>query len=214
MFLILRFCCATLSACIVILYIPRPAYPLYLVSSDLTWFWYEDPAFKMRVMGGGLWMAVWALLEIRSFRRSGQPTPKLLTHLRYGPIAILILSIAMATAFDVLLIQYSRWQIVRYIHSDAPPTERPSFKLHNNYRSFCVNGMAANEYELYGDTPAAYINAPDAATRARALQASMSVYDWINLPNDGPSIVALKKAATDPDPMVRELAAKLSADLF
>ena len=74
--------------------------------------------------------------------------------------------------------------------------------------------MAANRYDLYGDTPVAYIDAPDPATRARALQASIYVYDWINQPNDGPSIDALKKASTDPDPMVRDLAAQFSADLY
>ena len=188
MLLLLRLCCATLSACIVVLYI-RPAL-------------------------GALWMISWAFLETRSGIRPGQRIPRLLTHLRYGPIAIMVFTIATILASDFLLIQYSRWEIVRYIHSDAPATEEPSFKLHNNYRSWCVNGSGAHQYELYGDTPAAYIDAQDAATRARALQASMKVYDWINMPNDGPSIDALKKAATDPEPMVREIAAKFSADLF
>ena len=55
----------------------------------------------------------------------------------------------------------------------------------------------------YGDIQVAYIDAPDAATRARALQASIYVYDWINQPNDGPSIDALKKASADPDTMVK-----------
>lgn len=221
--LLIRLCCATLSVCIVILLLPNPTHLLYRLSpywncwSDYCreqWFWYDDLAFKIRVITGVLWMALWAFLEIRSFRRIGLPIPKLLTHLRYGPIAILVFSIATILASDVLLIQYSRWQIVRYIHSDAPVTERPSLKLHNNYRGWCGNGMPANEYDLYGDTPAAYIDDPDPATRARALQASMDVYDWLNQPNDGPSIDVLKKAAADPDPMVRDIAAKFSAELF
>ena len=159
-------------------------------------------------------MASWAFLEIRSFTRSGRRVPRLLTHLRYGPIVILVFSIATILTSDLVRIQYSRWEIVRYIHSDAPANERPSLKLHNNYRHWCGNGMAANRYDLYGDTPVAYIDAPDAATRARALQASIYVYDWINQPNAGPSIDALKKASADPDPMVREIAAQFNADLY
>jgi hypothetical protein len=69
-------------------------------------------------------------------------------------------------------------------------------------------------YYLYSNTPAAYIKDPDPAIRARALQASMYVYDWLNHPSDGLSITTLKKAASDPDPMVRDVAAKLSAELY
>ena len=72
--------------------------------------------------------------------------------------------------------------------------------------------MAANEYELYGATPAAYIDDPDPARRARALRASMYVYDWLNNPSDGPSIEVLKKALVDSDPTVRRIAAGYWSD--
>ena len=220
MFVLLRLCCATISAYIFVLYMPNPVYLLYPLlrslgaSSDEEWYWYYDLAFKVRVITAVLWMLTWALLELRNVTRAGRPTPKLLTHLRYGPIAILIFSVATIVASDFLLIQYSRWQLVRWIHSDAPVTEKLSLKLHNNYRGWCGNGFSANEYDLYGDTAAAYIDDADPAIRARALQASMYVYDWLNHPHDGPSIVALKKATTDADPMVRDIAAEYNAELF
>lgn len=220
--LLLRCSCATLSAFIFSAYMPNPAHVLYRLSAyndcigeycQEQWYWYDDLALKLRVATVALWMLLWALLEIRRLRRSGLPTPKLLTHLRYGPIAVVVFSVVTILATDFLLIQYSKWQIVSYIHSDAPVTERPSFELHNNHRGWCGNGMAAAEYELYGDTPAAYIDDPDPATRARALQASMYVYDGLNQPKYGPSIKALEKALWDPDPMVREIAAKFNAEL-
>ena len=214
MFFLLRLCCATLSAYIFIFFMPDPPYQLFLLSPDEDLSWYFDVVDRIKLIAGALWMASWAFLEFRSFRRSGQRVPRLLTHLRYGPIVILVFSIAMITAFDFMLIQYSRWEIVRYIHSDSPVNERPSLNLYNNYRHWCGNGIAARRYHLYGDTPVAYIDAPDPATRARALQASIFVYDWINQPNDGPAIDALTKASMDPDPMVRELAAEFSADLY
>ena len=60
--------------------------------------------------------------------------------------------------------------------------------------------MAAHEYALYGATPAAYYDDPDPAVRARAVQASTYVYDWLNNPGDGPSVEVLTKAQDDPRP--------------
>ena len=222
MFLFIRFCCAATSAFIFAAYVPSPAYVLYRRSPywdcwseycQAQLYWYEGLDSGIRVVTVVLWMALWMFLELRSRRRFPWPGPRLLSHLRYGPIAVLLIAFAGSYATEIAWIQYSRWQIVHYIHSDAPLTEHPSFRLYNNYRGFCANGMSANEYELYGDVPAAYLDDPDPATRARALQASMYLYDWINNPNDGATIGALRKAAADPDPMVREVAAKYSAEL-
>lgn len=220
MLILLRCLCAITSAFIFSIYMPNPAKMLYRLSPYYDcpgdycreqWYWYDDLALNIRFAAVVLWMLSWAFLEIRTFRRHNGLTPKFLTHLRYGPLAVVVFSIATIVATDFLLIQYSRWQIVSYIHSDAPVTETPSFDLHTDYRGWCGNGATAAEYELYGDTPAAYIDDPDPAVRARALQASMYVYDGLNQPKDGPSIEALEKALRDPDPMVREVAAKLNA---
>jgi hypothetical protein len=223
MLFLLRTCCATLSAFIFVLYVPNPADLLYRLSPYWNcWgdycqsqrFWYESLSVQIRVITATLWMVSWALLEIRShYRRFTRPAPKLLTHLRYGPIAVLILSFVTIPISDVLMIQHSHWEMIRYVHSDAPVTERPSLKLHNNYRGWCGNGWSASEYWLYGDAAAAYIDDSDPAIRARSLQLSMYVYDWINNPGDGPSIAALKKALADPDPTVRDIAARFNAEL-
>ena len=225
MFILLRLCCATLSAYIFVLYMPLPPYLLYRLTQllgeypGMEWIWYDhrafdEIAFNVQLVTAGLWITTWGLLELVGLRRVGQPTPKLLTHLRYGPIAILLLSIATIVASDQFLIQYSRWELVSWIQSDVAVSEQPAFTLYNNDRGWCGNGMSATRYYLYGKTPAAYIDDPDPATRARALQASMYVYDWLNHPHDGPSITALQKATTDPDPTVRDIAAKYSAELY
>src|ERR1041385_5628686 len=147
MFFLLRLCCASVSAYIFVLNMPNPAFLLYRFSrcsSELVedqWSCYNDFTFNVRVITASLWMATWALLELRNLMRAGQPTPKLLTHLRYGPIAILIFSVATIVASDFLLIQYSRWQIVRWVHSDAPATEEISLRLYNNFHGWCGNGF-------------------------------------------------------------------------
>ena len=225
MFILLRLCCAGLSAFIFASYMPLPPYLLFRLSQlfgeyrVMELVQYDRPAFdelgfKIRGITIVLWIATCTFLELRKLWRAGQPTPRLLTHLRYGPIAILVFSIATILASDFLLIQYSRWQLVRWIHSEAAVTETPSLRLHNNDRGSCGNGRSATEYYLYGDTAAAYIDDPDPAIRARALQASMYVYDRLNHPSDGPSITALRKAATDSDPRVRAIAYKFSAELL
>jgi hypothetical protein len=219
MLILLRLGCATLSAFIFVLYLPIPSYLLFRLADYwgedgvTSGLWCQDVAFNLRIIAASLWMLTWACLEFRSARRVGQPVPKLLTHLRYGPIAILVFSVVTIIATDLFLIQYSKWQLVRWIHSDAAVTETPPFRLHNNYRHWCGNGMSANEYDLYGATPAAYIDDPDPAVRARALQASMYVYDWLNNPYDGPSITALRKASADSDPTVSYIAAQWRAKL-
>lgn len=219
MLILLRLCCALLSALLFVLYLPHPVYVLsrftgYASDYYEDRWWYNDLDLKIRVVTFVLWMATYTFLEFRGRRRAGQPTPKILKHLRYGPIAVLILSIATILATDQLLIQYSRWQLVRWIHSDAPVTEEPLLKLHNNDRGWCGNGRIATRYYLYGDTAAAYINDPDPAIRARALEATMHVYDWINHSTDGPAINALRKAELDADPQVRAIAAKFKKELY
>lgn len=215
MCVLLRLFCATVSAVIVMLVTWFFGYVLFRLSPYWNCYgeycyeqqlWYEDFVSKLGYIVGAFWIAAWVFVEIRNLRRPGRPFPKLHAHLSYGPIATLVLSIVMILATDVFLIQYSRWQIVSYIHSDAPVTETPSLNLHNNYRGWCGNGLYWHRYDLYGATPAAYIDDPDPAVRARALQASMYVYDWVNRPSDGPSVTVLLKARTDQDPMVRAIA--------
>ena len=222
MFLFLRLCSAMLSAFIFVVYMPNPAHLLYRLSPyydcaseycDSQWYWYEDLAFDIQLSTAALWIALWAILEVRNRRRFPLPTAKILTHLRYGPVAVFVFSVVAILATDFALIQYSRWQIISYVYSDAPVTERPTFDLHNNYRHWCGNGAVAQEYALYGDTAAAFIDSGDPATRARALQASMFVYDWLNHPGTGPAIEAVKKATADPDPMVRDIAEKYRSEL-
>lgn len=222
MFFLLRLLCAALSAYIFSLNMPNPAHLLYRLSPyngcwgdycETQWYWYDDLAIKIRIVTMMLWMGLWAFLEVLNFSRSTRLAPRLLTHLRYGPIAVVFFFIVAVAASDFMLVQYSRLKIVGYIHSDASVTEHAALELHNPDRGWCGNGRAATEYYLYGDTAAAYIDDPDPAVRARALQASIQIYDWLNKPVDGPSIDALRKALSDPDPKVREIATEFNADL-
>jgi hypothetical protein len=221
MFLV-RLCSALLSAFVLTVFLSRSSF--YIWSLLCGWrsdeLCYENfDMFRqvvsiITVVGGVLWIISWLTLEILARYRSHGPRSRLLTHLRYGPITILLLSIGAVLITDMALIQYSRWQIVNYIHSDAPPLRRPTFNLHDDYRSFCGNGFAPHRYAVYGSTPAEYLDDPDPGVRARALHASVYLQDrWANPPNSS-SLDLLGIAANDPDWMVRTIAAEYYVELF
>lgn len=154
------------------------------------------------------WLAVWLLCELIVYRRrSVGKRSLLLSHLRYAPLATYVFYLIWLLPSEQLLIQHSRWQITRYVYSDAPPLVDPELDLYNDYKGWCGNGYAAHEYWLYGATAAAGFESDDPQVRARALQASWVVYDWVNLAPDGPFIEVLRKARVDPDPLVRKLVA-------
>ncbi|HEY0079134.1 MAG TPA: hypothetical protein VGB73_10845 [Pyrinomonadaceae bacterium] len=161
------------------------------------------------------WLAVWLLCEVASRHRSSASRSRWVSHLRYAPLAIACFAAAFTLFNDGAGIQYSRWQITRYVYGDASPqAEMPPLELYNDHRGFCGNGYSAHEYWLYGDAAAAGFESADPQVRARALRATAMVYDWLNGSEDGPFIEILFKAESDPDPYVRQLAASYKAELW
>jgi hypothetical protein len=215
--LFVRFCCALLSAFIFTMYISVPAFLLWSIRCDgfkdtvcdEEYVWLTKFTFCFQIVAACLWIATWAYLEIMASRQSTRQKPRLLTHLRYGPIAVVVLSLALFFYYDVMMTQYSRWQIVRYIHSNTSPWEPPNFHLYSNYRGFCVYGIPVHRYALYGATPAKYFDHPDPLVRARALKASIYI-------NPGDALLAnrLKKAMADENPLVRQIAAEYYSELW
>jgi hypothetical protein len=164
------------------------------------------------VFGG--WLVAWLLCELIVYRRSDGKRSLPLLHLRYAPLAVYAFYLICLVPSEQLIIEYSRWQITRYVYSDAPPQAEPKFDLYNNYKGWCGNGFAAHEYWLYGETAAAGFESDDPYVRARAFKASWLVYDWINDPPDGPFVEVLRKARVDPDPLVRKLVADHCSELY
>ena len=161
------------------------------------------------------WLVVWLLCELIVYRRgSSGKRSLLLLHLRYAPLAIYVFFLISRLPAEQLMIEHSRWQITRYVYSDAPPQVDPKFELYNDYKGWCGNGFAAHEYWLYGETAAAGFESDDPNVRARALQASWVVYDWLNQTSDGPFVRVLRKARVDPDPLVRKLAADHCSEMY
>lgn len=200
------------------------------VMPGLDWFTYTlsgcDPAFEdcsssFDLYGSSptllywmwflLWLVAWGIAETIAHRRGY--ASRVLRHLRYAPLAILACFIVAAFSYDQAMIQYSRWEIRRYIHGDLPPEIPPDFDLHNDYRGWCGNGYSAHMYALYGDVAVSEYDAADPLVRARALQASVAVYDWLNGSTEGAFYELLSRAEHDPDPHVQRILAEVRQQL-
>ncbi|HEX8196076.1 MAG TPA: hypothetical protein VF571_07810 [Pyrinomonadaceae bacterium] len=157
-----------------------------------------------------VFLAVWliglAALESIWLWRKRNLFPRLLTHLRYAPFFVFLFSILAVSAFDQGMILYSKHQIRQYVYGNLSPEEKPDFKLHNDYRGWCGNGYLAREYGLYNEVAAEGFESSDAQVRARSLQASIEVYDWMNGVYDGAFPSLIKRAQDDADTLVRKIA--------
>jgi len=76
MFFLLRLCCATVSAYVFVSYLPFPAFLVFRLSQILGMTyeedWYSYYVLKLKFSVAALWMATWALLELRNLTRSGR----------------------------------------------------------------------------------------------------------------------------------------------
>lgn len=160
------------------------------------------------------WLVAWIVLEIVTVCRKQNPTPRLLTHLRYAPIAIFLFFLATVIAYDEAMILHSQWKIRNCVYGSTSLECSTALKLHNTDRGWCGNGRSAAIYALYADTAAEGFESSDPAVRARSLSASIEVYDWLNGVRDGPFPELISRASYDPDPLVRKIAADFRGEEY
>ena len=175
------------------------AYAFVLLNSIFWWL----RIFEIALIG---WLISWIVLELITVWRKKNPYPRLLTHLRYGPVIIFIFFVVTVISYDQVKILHSKWMIRQYVYGSASPEVSPSLELHNNHRGWCGNGYPAAIYALYADVAAEGFESSDPAVRARSLRASIEVYDWLNGVDDGPFPHLTERARNDPDQLVRSIA--------
>jgi hypothetical protein len=151
-----------------------------------------------------VWSVTLIVLEILSLCNK-KPLPRLLTHLRFAPLAITVSFLVIVVVFDAAMVQYSKHKIRAYVYGSMPADQEIYLQLHNTDRGWCGNGRMATRYWLYGATAAEGFSSPDPAVRARALRVSLQVY-YPHIMGDDPLTPLIKRAAQDRDPLVRELA--------
>ena len=126
------------------------------------------------------WITALFIFEIIAHFSANFRFKRLLTNLRYAPIAIFIFSILIVPVYDAGMIAYSKRQIRNYVFSDSKSVERPNFYPHIDYRGWCGNGFSARENLLYFETAAEGIDSENPYVRSRSLLMSAKVRDWIN----------------------------------
>lgn len=148
---------------------------------------------------------IYAILEITTSVNTRKIAPRILTHFRWGPAMVIFFSSIFLISFDLGMIEYSRFEIRRYLFDGGTSLAEPSLRLHNDYRHWCGNGASAHENYLYFETAASGRNDPDPYVRSRSLLIAADVQDWIN-GGDARFADQLRSACGDPHPIVRSTA--------
>ncbi len=106
---------------------------------------------------------------------------RVMSHLRYGPAAVMLVFVVTVILYDLAMIEISRYRIRSYVYNGSTLVTEPDFDmLHNNDRGWCGNGVAATYQRLYYPTASAELGDPDPAVRARAFLAAAEVRDFLN----------------------------------
>lgn len=179
-----------------LLLVPITTYFLFTAVSCFTsafyslYYWYlEDWNVSFRTVNlmGFLfldvvigWTLAHLLFEIINYFRPGPTLGYWLKILRYTPIAGVLLSIPITTAFDLGMVQYSKWQIRSYVYSNELEVATPDLDLHSTDRGWCGNGMVANLNYHYFDTASNGIYDADPYVRSRSLLAAAEVSNRFN----------------------------------
>ena len=138
----------------------------------------STPFWRLRVEDETLviaigWTMAWAIFEIIWLLRRQSSNPRLLTHLRWGPAAVLLICIGVVASYDNIRIYQSRQAIKNYIHYGSySDSEFEELRLYNDYRGWCGNGGVAAYYENYIDSGIEGFQSDSPAVRLRALKFS------------------------------------------
>lgn len=149
------------------------------------------------------------VFEIRS--AIGKPSYRILTHFRFGPIAIAAIFTILLITFDYAMIEYSKYKLSQYVFNSVNSVTKPDLTLHNDYRGWCGNGFWSRENSLYFDTASSGITDENEFVRARSLLASSKVNNWGN-GGDRRFDKALYNACSDRSEVMRDVAESILSD--
>jgi hypothetical protein len=152
------------------------------------------------------WLFALVWFEIKAASCVELTRSRLLKNLRFAPLAVFVSAIAVTLVFDQAMILHSQWKIYSYIHSNTPLEVEPELHLYNDHRGFCGNGYSARRSSLYFGVAAKEFNNTNPEVRARALQASIETYDWLNGMKDNVLKEMVNSACQDDDSTVRKIA--------
>ncbi len=190
------------------------------------WFLQMSEAIWLAFLG--FWFIALFTLEVLWLCRKQKLFPRLLTHLRFAPLAVsstFIIAIVVTTLlfsdvakhrdlsyFDSINVQNSKYKIRAYIYGNTSPEQDVTLYLYNDDAGGCLNGMVAREAELYTETAREGLSSSNAAIRARSLRASIEVYDSFN-GGDFSFLKTVERMTQDEDLLIRQIATKFLNDI-
>jgi hypothetical protein len=187
---------------------PLSALSIVILSAPFWRLRVEDEALLLAIG----WTIAWAIFEIIWLIRKQSPSPRLLTHLRWGPAAVLLIFIGVVVSYDKIQIYQSKQTIRNYVYSGSySDSEFEELSLYNNYRGWCGNGAFAVYHENYIDTALEGFKSDSPAVRLRALKASHKVS---SLEFDERYTRLIHEALLDSDPEVASLAFQYKQEHF
>lgn len=152
------------------------------------------------------WLAALFLFEIGAAFGKDFKFRRLLTNLRFAPFFILLFAGLIVIAYDLGMIEHSKWKIRNYVYSSSDSIEKPDFKPHVDYRGWCGNGYTARESDLYFDAAAEGLTNENPKVRARAFLMTLEVRDFLNGGDRSKMDEVFRKTCRDADFGVRILA--------
>jgi hypothetical protein len=156
----------------------------YALTEDNFNLWLRFSELELVVLGVVVMFALAHLgFEIAELVSDGYSGRRLLSHFRFGPLAVFAVFLITVPIFDLAMIEISRYQIRSYVYRSGNSVSKPELRPHNNYRHWCGNGASATKEALYFHTAAGGIADDDPYVRARSLLATADVRDFLNGPD-------------------------------
>ena len=178
---------------------PLSALSIFVISAPFWWV----PFAGLSIFLVPVWVILWMIFELIWIHR-GQPSPpRILTHLRWGPLLTLLMFIAVTLSYDTIRIHQSRQDLKNYIYYGSNEAELPRLELHTDYRGWCGNGAFAADYANYIDTAVEGFQSESSEVRMRALKVG---HDLAFQTSDERYEGMIRAALNDDDAAVRELA--------
>lgn len=158
------------------------------------------------------WIIAQFLFEVIAFFRKDLAASRWLKHLRYAPVAALVISCLVVAVFDFGMIEYTKWRINGYIYSNSISIEKPEFDLYVDSRGWCGNGNWSRRSDLYFDTASAGISSKDERVRARSLLMTIAVRDSMNETRRKIFDAVLKNSCADQNVKIVNIADEFLSD--
>ena len=166
-------------------------------------FWWV-PFAGLSVFLVPAWTLVWLVFEVVWIVRGQSSTPRLLTHLRWGPLVTLLIFMGVTLAYDTIRIHQSKRAISNYVYYGSDNgSELQKLELHSDYRGWCGNGLFSSYYEHYVDSAREGFQSESPSVRMRALKASHYLAFQYS---DERYTELIQAALSDSDPAIRTLA--------